>query len=53
MKKTTKYLLRIVIYVLFIVVFVGAAFFSLFVTKWIVESDMPEWLKLWLIAGGR
>lgn len=28
----------------------GIVFLGVFMTKWIVESDLPDWFKIWLIT---
>jgi hypothetical protein len=39
----------ILVYSVLTAVFIGIVALGMSMTKWIVESDMPEWLKMWLI----
>jgi hypothetical protein len=57
MKKIKEWLeehwFAIAVYSILTVVFIAIVALGMVMTKWIAESDMPEWLKFWLLLGGK
>lgn len=40
---------EIIAFVIFVSIAIGILALSFFTAKWIAESDMPAWLKFWLL----
>lgn len=44
-----KHWFPFLIYAVLTAAFIGIVALGMGITKWIVESDLPEWFKMWLI----
>lgn len=50
MKEWFEEHIELLVYVGVTFVTVGLIVLGAFMTKWIVESDLPEWVKWWLLT---